>query len=440
MGALVLAGCSSGGGPKATGSTQQPQGPTLLTFAVYGPPQVVTAYAKIAANFTSMHPGTVVNVRPYDTAEAAHDALETSIADGTPPDAFLSPLQDLPGLIRTKSVRRLDELLGEREVDFGDGYQRYSLEAFSSANALQCMPVDVSPMVVYYNTNLVDLTKLGNVARGGIKPGGGWSLDEFAAAARNASVRRVRGVYVAPTLEQIAPFLWSGGGNVVDDQDKPTTLTLSKGSDASSLEKLLELVRDPQATFNEKQLANKSVLQRFESGSLAMMLGYRDLTPVLRAQPTLSFNVMPMPSLGTKATIGRSTGLCLSSASKHPAKTADFLAYAVSDAASRLLAETGYTVPTDLDVVHSEAYLQTGQMPANPEVFSANVRYIRELPTVDAWKQVAAQTEPLLTRLFYDALIDPLSDRLKAIDAVSAPIFVPPTISPSPTPSPTPAG
>jgi multiple sugar transport system substrate-binding protein len=437
VGALVVtAACSSGNDPKATPSTSAtPAGPTLLTFAVYGPPQVVTAYTKIAADFSAAHPDTVVNVRPYDTHDEAMAALAKEDADGQAPDAFLAGLEDVPGLVQSKSIRRVDELLAERHVDFGDGYQRDPLEAFSADDALQCMPVDVSPLVVYFNTDLVHLPALTTLDQRQITAESGWSLDQFAAAARQATRSGVRGLYVAPDLEQVAPFIWSGGGHVVDDLDKPTTLTLSDGPSAAALEKLLEVVRDPHITFTQAQLARRSALQRFKTGSLAMILGYRDLTPQLRALEDLNFDVMPLPRVGARATIGQSSGLCLSSSSEHPEKTADFLAYAVSDDAMALLASTGYVVPTNLDVVNSDVFRQPTEMPASSAVFPSAVRSIHSLPRVPTWSSVETSTARLLQGLFYDPVISPLGDRLKAIDAASAPLFTPiPTGSPSPTP------
>jgi multiple sugar transport system substrate-binding protein len=439
---VVTAACSSDDEPKATPpTTTTPAGPTLLTFAVYGPPQVVTAYTKIAADFSAEHPETVVNVRPYDTHEHAMEALAQERADGRTPDAFLANLDDLPGLVEDEQVRSLDELLGERHVDFGDGYQRDSLEAFSSDNALQCMPVDVSPLVVYYNTALLNLTTLTEPGEPEISAETGWTLDQFAEAARQATRARVRGAYVAPDLEQVAPFIWSGGGHVVDDLDQPTTLTLADEGSAAALEKLLEVVRNPQITFSKVQLERRSALQRFKTGSLAMMLGYRDLTPELRAQENLSFDVMPLPKIGARATSGRSSGLCLSSDSEHPDKTADFLAYAVSDDASAVLASTGYVVPTNIDVANSDAFLQATENPVSSSVFPAAVRNIHSLPRVPTWPAVATTTAQLLDGLFYDVVIDPLADRLKAIDAASAPLFTPvPTQPASPSGSPSSSG
>jgi len=436
----VSAGC--GGEPKAEPKpTPTPSGPTLLSFAVYGPPQVITAYAKIAADFTAEHPNTVVNVRPYDSAAAEQAALAKQLAAGNPPDGFLAPLTALPKLVEDHAIRRVDDLLGEREVDFGDGYQRYSLEAFSSDNALQCMPVDVSPMVVYYNTDLIDLTKLTEPGQASVTAETGWSLDQFAAAARQVTKPTARGVYVAPTLEQIAPFVWSGGGSLVDSLDDPTTLRLSSDSTESALQKLLEVVRDPQITYNQKQLARKSALQRFKTGSLGMMLGFRSLTPQLRDQQGLNFDVMPMPKLGAKATAGLSSGLCISAKSEHVDKVADFLAYAVSDEATTLLAETGYVVPVNLDVANSDAFLQPGQEPASALLFPGTVRNIRAFTSADTWPAVESSTAKLLNGLFYDAVIDPLDERLKAIDAASAPLFTPiPTPSATGSPTGTPTG
>jgi len=436
----VTAGCS-GDKPKAQPTpTHTPSGPTLLSFAVYGPPQVITAYAKIAANFTAEHPDIVVNVKPYDSADAARAALAKAIAKGTPPDAFLAPLTDLPTLVNEHAVKPVDTLLGERQVDFGDGYQRYSLEAFSADDALQCMPMDVSPMVVYYNTDLIHLSLLTPPGSRPITAETGWSLDQFAAAARQVTRSNSRGVYVAPTLEQIAPFIWSGGGSLVDHLDQPTTLTLSSGSSEGALQKLLEVVRDPQLTFSAKQLAHRSALQRFKSGQLGMMLGYRSLTPQLRAQQGLHFDVMPMPKVGSKATAGTSSGVCISAKSEHPNKTADFLAYAVSDESSALLAETGYVVPVNLDVANSDAFLQPTEEPASALLFVSTVRNIRSFTTAPTWPAVEASTARLLKGLFYDAVIDPLDGRLKAIDAASAPLFTPiPSPSPTGTSSPSPS-
>ena len=113
----------------------------------------------------------------------------------------------------------------------------------------------------------------------------------------------------------------------------------------------------------------------------------------------------------------------------------------MSNDATALLADTGYVVPTNLDVVNSDAFLQPDEMPASASVFSTTVRSIHFLPHVPTWPSVRAGIDPLLSGLFYDPVIDPLEDRLKAIDAASAPLFTPvPTASATPSGATSPAG
>ncbi len=420
----VAAGCAAEDPESVPTGTPVPQSPVLLSVAVYGPPQVVTAYAELAARFTTATPGVTVSVRPYGSAALARAALAEEVAAEDVPDAFLADVGDLPALMTAETVQPVAELLGEREVDFGDGFQRTSLEAFSAENALQCLPVDVSPLVVYYNTDLIDLGDLTEPDATPVDPSTGWDLEQFAAAAAQVTGAGARGVYVAPTLEQVAPFLESGGGALVDDVEDPTTLRLGSGSSRSAIEKLLEIVRDPQLTFDEDEIAAVSAVQRFRAGELGMILGFRDLTPRLRAEGGPPFDVMPLPAIGSQVTVGRSAGLCLSATTPHPERTADFLAYVASDEGSALLAETGYVVPPNLAAAHSASFLQPGRAPASAAVFSAGVRDIQPMPAVAAWPAVEKMAGPLLTGLFYEPVIDPLSIRLDALDNASVPLLV----------------
>ncbi len=422
---VVAAGCNDGNPSTEPTRPAGPAGPILLSLSVYGPPQVVTAYAELASRFSVANAGVTVSVRPFGTAAQARSALATQIQERQVPDAFLAPLGDVPDLVAARRIQRVDQLLGERDVDFGDGYQRSPLEAFSADDALQCMPMDVSPMVVYYNTDLIDLAKLTEPDETPVDAIEGWNLTQFAAAAQSVTGNGKRGVYVAPNLQQIAPFIASGGGALVDDVANPTALQLASGASASALEKLLEVVRDPSLTFDEDEIAAVSADERFRAGELGMLFGFRDLTPSLRTETDLDFDVMPLPRIGGDATVGRSSGLCLSAATLHPEETADFLAYAASDDAGALLAETGYVVPTNLAAAYSTSFLQPGRDPANAGVFSAAVRDIRPMPTVDAWSDVVRMATPLLTELFYAPVIDPLRLRLEVLDNASVALLLP---------------
>jgi multiple sugar transport system substrate-binding protein len=166
-----------------------------------------------------------------------------------------------------------------------------------------------------------------------------------------------------------------------------------------------------------------------------MVLGYRDLVPELREQPNLTFDVMPLPKISSGATIATMSGLCISSASKHTDAAADFLTDVVSDAGASVLARTGYVMPSNLDVVNGEDFLQTGQRPLHSSVFTREVRDTQLLPSTPRWPVVRRVTARDLTQLFYEPVIQPLEDRLKAIDEASIVLFDPSKATPSPSPS-----
>ncbi len=111
------------------------------------------------------------------------------------PDLFLASRRDLDWLREGDLTAPSLELLDERGVAFGDGYSRDALLAFSADNSLQCLPYGVSPMVLYYNTELVDFERM---ARRGlpapiIEPGRdvSWCFEAFVAAAEFATRQRL---------------------------------------------------------------------------------------------------------------------------------------------------------------------------------------------------------------------------------------------------------
>ena len=132
-----------------------------------------------------------------------------------------------------KAIRRVDDLLAEREVDFGDGYTRNGLEAFSADAALQCMPLDVSPLVVYYNPKLIELDQIAEPGRNPVTQEDGWSLEEFARAARAAPpAGRPRPPRRPRPRAGRARSSGPAAARSSTTPTSPTTLTLSDGPSA----------------------------------------------------------------------------------------------------------------------------------------------------------------------------------------------------------------
>ena len=134
--------------PSSTGAASK----VNLTFGVWGSKNETDAYQGVVDTYNATNDEASVKIKAYGT----HDDLMAALDSGEVPDVFLVSRSDLADLQEREINQPIGNLLDDRDVDFGDGYSRPALEAFANDRKLQCMPYAISPMVIYYNTNLVD--------------------------------------------------------------------------------------------------------------------------------------------------------------------------------------------------------------------------------------------------------------------------------------------
>jgi multiple sugar transport system substrate-binding protein len=383
--------------PSSAPSTSTPPQlpPETLTFGVVGSTGEIDQYKTMAETYAPLSRKVTVKVEswPNDAAMLA------AFRDGEKvPDVFLASRRHLPYLTQHQLVQPVDQLLDDRGFDFGDEYPRSSLTAFGADNRLECLPYGVQPAVFFYNKKLV---KLGRIKSDPPEPGQGWSLDQFAAAGRWAVNHHpgVAGIYLAPDLSSIAPFVYSGGGDLFDSATDPTSLALSSDTNVQSLSRTVRALRAPGSTLTPAQLEKHTALEWFARGKLALLEGSRRMVPDLRAVTGLDFDVMPMPNLGTSATVGSLTGLCLSQHPTDVATAADFLVYASSPGALALVSFGGYLQPANQTVALSDAFQQPDRLPQHASVFTFSVKSMVYPPVVDQWDDLELAVDPMLERM-----------------------------------------
>ena len=448
--ACAVTACTPDGEvPPKQASASASTTPVALRVAVYGPQRVLDAYRKVISDFEAGQPRVTVDLETYASAEEELRAVRREATAGKTPDLFLTGVDALPGLQRDHLIQPVDALLGERHVDFGDGYPRSALESFSRDAALQCMPTQYSPLVVYYNPDLVDLDD----AQGDDHPISatrGWTMGEFSRAVAAVVAGGHAGVYVDPALDQVAPFAASAGGSVVDSVTDPKTTTLGSSSAADGITQLLATVgTQRRAQKHARRMGERvripdsqaAAYTMFESGRLGMLLGYRDLTGVLRASHTkVDFDVLPLPVIGSRSTSGDLAGMCMARATADPAAAAEFLTYLVGRHAMAVLAHTGFVMPTNMSVISSNAFWQPRKNPASASVFTAQVRYIDPGPVTELWPRVENLVDAHLTSIFTRPRAVPDPDRvqrqLTMLDDDTAAVLAPPSQTPQPSTQP----
>ncbi|MGZ8738484.1 MAG: ABC transporter substrate-binding protein [Nocardioides sp.] len=426
LSASLMAACESTPGaippPEPTTSTAVDR---QLTFGVFGAEAEVAAYESLVEVYNSLYDGAEMSVESYASREAFMGTLRES---GEVPDVFLASGRDLAWLEDQQVLQPVDSFLLERGVDFGDLYSRDAVLAFSAESRLQCMPVGISPMVIFYNTELVDFDKM--EVRGLQVPDEErltWGFEAFTAAVEFASRprRETRGIHVEPTVENLAPFVYAGGGEVFDDATEPSSLAFSSEDSRAALEEVLPVLRDPRLTLSAEQLEKHPAMEWFQRGKLGMIQGYREDVPMLREVAGLTFDVIATPSIERSATVGDLSGMCVSADTKNVTAAADFLVHMASSVSVRRVASEGYLVPANLEVALSTVFLQPGRAPDHAAVFTNAVRSIVLPPLIDDQPELELVVSESLLELMTEPVLTDLEALTEQIDLESRSVLDP---------------
>lgn len=399
-----------------------------LTMSVYGEPEAVHAYRNVAEDFTE-ETGVEVEVEVHQSeARSAGDVLQDLDGAGSAPDVFLLDQVYLPDALATERLQPMDEELEQRGLQFGDGYQRVALTAFSAEDSLQCMPVDMSPYVMFINRDLVRPRDL--AIRGVPLPEQRqWLFEDFAAAARliareQQDLDGFKSVHLPVDVELLTAFVRSAGGDVVDDVDRPTELTLDSDEARVALQAYIRLARQRSVSLTADEAEAVAPADRFGEGRLAMMFGTRADVPDLR-RTDVPFDVMPLPSLGTPRTGADISGLCVDQQSTQLETALDLVAYVAGNDASTTLARSGAIVPANLDVAFSPAFAQAGQSPRSAQVFRDSLARSGLTPYSGAWQEVGTEVETAVASIVEQrgSIARSLDRWLPRLDEQSQPLF-----------------
>lgn len=384
--AVVAAACSD------SSPGEGPGGTTAIQLQVSGEPEETAVYNSIAQQFEEGHPGVEVEVIEIAEKDDHLARLATSFSGGTPPDVFLVNFREYSQFV----VRGAIEPIGEHleGVDL-DAYYEPPLEAFTYDGTLQCMPQNISSLVVYYNNLLFK-------GAGLKRPKEGWTWEDFRATAIALTNGDVRGVGIEPSIIRLAPFAWSAGGEIVDDPENPTRLDLDNPGAREALEFFVSLVREDGVIPTREEVAAQDLETRFVTGKLGMMLSSRRDTPPFREVAGLDFDVAPLPVRDEPAGILHSDAYCIAAGSSNVDAAAELVRFATGEEGETLGALSGRTVPSLKAVAESGAFLDPVQPPQHSEVFLEGIPYIRRTPVLPTWPEIEDVAEQILIRAFYE--------------------------------------
>ncbi len=394
--ALLAAGCGG-----AEDRSPVADAATSATFMAFGEPEELKAYRTLISGFQKSHPGTTIKLIEASDRQDLLARLSTSFAGGTPPDLFLLNYRFYAQFAAKGVLEPVQSRVNTSKVFRQQDFYKQALDAFRFKGTLTCLPQNISSLVVYYNKKLLRQAKVA-------EPKAGWTWKQMVAAAKkltkdlNGDKKTDQyGLGVEASIIRVAPFVWSNGGEVVDNQRKPTRFTLNTPAARAALGEFLKLHTVYGVIPGDNELEAEDDESRFQNGRMAMVLSSRRSTPAFRTITKFDWDIAPLPKLKQQAGILHSDAYCMPKASKQKDAAWKFIEYAVGPKGAPVIARTGRTVPSLKSVANSKAFLDPRAKPSRSKVFLDTIPVIRALPSMSTWPEIEDASGSILEQYMY---------------------------------------
>jgi multiple sugar transport system substrate-binding protein len=370
-----------------------------LSFLVFGEPAEAKAFVDVAAGFQDANPSVKINTEAVPSQPNHLLKLATAFAAGDPPDVWVIDYRRFGLLQASGVVQPAQPYLDQSTVIKATDFYTKPLEPFTVNGQLQCVPMNMSSLEVYYNKDLFDRAKVPY-------PKDGWTWDDFlndakAITALSTPDEKIYGVGIDAQLIRLAPFVWQNGGDIVDDLTHPTRLTLDTPEAKEAFQWFVDLQVKHHVVATQEENVSEKDQTRFMFNTLGMWLLSRRVVPALRTTSGFTWDVAPLPMGKQKAGILHSDAYCISKASKNKELAWKFVEYANGPVGQVIAAKTGRTVPSLKSVALSPTYLESDKPPASSQVFLDMGPYLRATPQIGTWPDIELRANAAIEQAFY---------------------------------------
>ena len=383
----------------ACGSEPQDEA-TTITVMVSGDPEEIEAYRAVVEAFDRSQTGIDVGLLPFADRDDLIVRLSTSIAGGQPPDLFLMNYRYYGQFAARDALEPVDPHLRTSEVLSADDFFQTSMTPFQWDGEQMCLPQNVSSLVVYYNADLF--------ADAGLPlPAEGWTWSDMVQSAEALThgdggdgAAEVYGLGVDPEIIRLAPFIWSNGGTVIDDEADPTRFDFDAPA-VTAIQRFLDLRSVHGVTPTDAEAESEDLETRFLNGRLGMLMESRRVVPTLRTITSFRWDVAPVPILSEPTSVLHADAYCITEGSDAKGASWRFIEFALGPEGQRITAEAGRTVPSLRSVADSDAFLAPGALPEHSEVFLDQIPRLRAVPVVSTWAEIEDVANGILEEAYY---------------------------------------
>lgn len=388
LAAALVAGACSG----ATARTQ-------VALQVFADPAEAAAYQELIGAFEQENQDVEIKLVPVGSQSDHMAKLSTAFSAGNPPDLFLVNYRRFGQFAGRGVLDPLGARLARSQVFGEKDLFPEAVDAFRFEGTLLCLPQNVSTPVVYWNRALFREAGLA-------PPAEGWTWDDMLQAAKALTkddngdgIVDIRGLGFEPSLNRFAPFIWQAGGEIVDDLEHPTTMSLFDPGTIEALTFLTELQYLHHVVPTLPEFESEDVEHQFANDRLGMLIESRRATTALRVVQDLDWDVAPLPVHPERrepVVMLHSDAYCMAKSSAVKDAAFRFVEFALGPDGAPILSRTGRTVPSLRSVAESEAFLDPSQPPESAQVFLDQIPFIRRFPNIAVWHEIESKADPVV--------------------------------------------
>ncbi|MFH1745917.1 MAG: sugar ABC transporter substrate-binding protein [Planctomycetota bacterium] len=322
-------------------------GGTVLRVANWGSPAVEGAFMTLerifAAEFEAKHPGVRVRVEQIPGHGQYAPKVIMMHVSGSPPDVIQLDASSGAVFMDNDVLRDLTPYIANDDHFNLDVYFENVVDVFGGRNRLYAIPLDFTPMVMFYNKTLFD--------RAGVAyPQRGWTWDDFLDAAKRLTIHADPDK--PPTqygfnFENVMPFwvlwLWTNGGDVLSPDGTRASGYFDSPQSIEAIQFLVDLGRVHRVapTLAERDAAGVDL---FLDGRAAMDLKGHWMMIDYRAR-NINVGVAPLPTNNVEpSTVAYESGLAIMSGSRHPDLAWEYIKHMTSTGVQKRRVASGLAI------------------------------------------------------------------------------------------------
>lgn len=307
---------------------------------------------EVYAEFERMHPGVEIQLEQIPGSQDYVRKLLLSFLAKSEPDVIRLDASSAAVFIENGTLLDLNPFVqGSKGIDLDEFYPNV-LEIGRREEKLFAIPVDFTPIVIYYNKKLFD--------EAGVEyPQPGWIWDEFLAKSKALTNGEQYGFTFSNWMPGWLPWVWNNGGDVLDSEGKAVGAANSEKT-IEAVIWLRDLVNQHKVAPSLSQLAAEGAAPFLNAKAAMETSGHWNLIGLANSPKVKLDDVgvapLPVSRAGQRpVTVIYESGWGIGKNCRDPELAWEFIRYYTSEEVQRKIQSTGVGVCARKDISQERA-------------------------------------------------------------------------------------